>query len=695
MILFKDFETTFQINEKGQTDPSPYDNRNYLVSVGFAKDLEEVKYWFFKHNDLEINRDFNHLKFIHSELQKILNETTLLIAHNIKFELAWLQAIGLKYEGKVADTMIREYVLAKGQKLGVSLEDSCIRNNVEHKKSSLVEEYLKNKIGFEAIPIKIVEEYGIADVISCRSLYFNQLKRLEENPHLWPTINLMEEFCKCLTSIENNGIQINVDTLDELEEQYRKEYNELEIKLNVLSKEYMGSIDTNLNSPEQLSQLMYSRKVIDKHKWKDIFNLGTELRGSVIKPKRPPKMSSSIFINHVRTNTEILYKTIAEQCSECLGKGYTQRIKKDGSDFKRTSICSMCKGTGVIHISSKTIAGFRFIPLSEWDAASGGFSTSKETLDRLLLTAKGDAKEFLQALKRINAISTYLDTFIEGIRRALRENNILHHSFMQCVTATGRLSSRNPNFHNQPRGNTFPVRKCIVSRFPEGLILSGDAKQLEFRIAGELSGDEQIFKDVIANIDVHTATASHTGLSRQDSKPHTFAPVYGATANGKPPEIAKYYDYFNTRYTGLYEAQKQWSQIVLDNGGYFKLPSGREFFYPNTFRYNNGSISNSTIIKNYPVQAFATADIIPIYCINTWKLYREYNLKSLIINEVHDDVTVDVYPGELEIAAKLMMQAFNSIYEEAIKRWEYTIKMPLELELKVGTNWLEQKEYII
>lgn len=688
MITFLDFETTFQINEKKQTDPSPYDPRNYVVSAGWKSGSKDtgILYQFYKHNTARCT-DLTALTLD-------INETTLLVAFNAKFELAWLKALGIEYKGKIADPMIREYVLNKGQKFSVSLEESCKRNNVTLKKSELVQDYLKKGIGFEAMPWEIVQEYGSGDIESLKALYYNQIERLNAEPHLWPTVNLMEEFCRCLTDIEWNGIKIDVIELERLEKEYRTEFNELEIKLNTIIAQVMGDTKINLSSPEQLSQLLYSRKVIDKPKWKEVFNLGTEVRGSVVKPKRQTKMDKVSFVNYVRTLTTPIYKTRMEHCERCGGQGYSTKILQSGKEAKKPTRCISCMGLGYCYQALSDIGGFKFIPTEKDEVSVGGFGVSKECIEKLHSSATGIAKEFIEYLKRYGAISIYLETFIDGIRRAVRDDGLLHHSFMQCVTATGRLSSRYPNFHNQPRGNTFPVRRAIVSRWEGGLILSGDAKQLEFRIAGELSGDKQIFEDVTAGIDVHSATAKWTGLSRQDSKPHTFAPVYGAVPEGKPEHIAAYYSYFQKHYRELAEAHILWANTVLSSGGCFRLPSGREFYYPNTVRYKNGTISNSTIIKNYPVQGFATADIIPIYCINTWKLFIQYGLKSLLINEVHDDVTADVYPGELEIAAKLMVQAFHSIYEEAEKRWNYKIKMPLEVELKVGPNWLDQKEYI-
>lgn len=691
MILFLDFETTFQRDEKRRTDPSPYNPANYLVSAGIDTDdlIPSNEYYFFSHTNCAPT------KLAKGRLQSFLDNATLLVAHNAKFELAWLRAAGFVYSGPIADTMIREYILSKGRKLSVSLEASCERHGVTHKKKELVDAYLKQGIGLEAIPWEIVQEYGEGDVQSLKELYYSQLDLLDgPEKHLWPTVNLMEEFCSTLSSIEDNGIAIDIPELDRLEKEFNEELVELKADLQKIVYQVMGDTPINLDSPQQLSELIYSRKVIDKDAWKRIFNLGSEIRGSVLKPKYKPRMKTREFVDYVKLYTLPLYKTVAEHCISCDNKGSIQRYRVDGiTPYVRRSICASCNGSGYVFKSLNEIAGLRFVPNGPEDVAAGGFSTDKTTLDRLAHNANGIAKEFVEKSRRINAVSNYIDTVIAGIRRGIRQGNILHTSFMQCVTATGRLSSRDPNFQNLPRANTFPVRKAIISRFKGGTILSGDFKTLEFRVAGELSGDKQIFSDIINNIDIHTETSKVISLNRQDSKPHTFAPVYGAVAHGKAENIGKYYNFFMDKYKGLSEWHTTMGEEILNNGGYYRLPSGREYHYENVKRKFNGQITNSTIFKNYPVQGFATADLAVIACVKAQSLFVLNKLQSLIILTVHDDITADIFPGEEEIAAKLLAQAMSCLKEECIRRYKYELKMPIDAEYKIGPNWLEQKEF--
>ena len=168
-------------------------------------------------------------------------------------------------------------------------------------------------------------------------------------------------------------------------------------------------------------------------------------------------------------------------------------------------------------------------PRSVYDVAESGFRTDRITLNKIAGEAEGEFREFIDAILRHNAISTYLNTFVEGLQNFTNENELLHPKFMQAVTATGRLSSRDPNFQNHPRGGTFPIRKVIQSRFEGGQILEVDFAQLEFRTAVYLAQDKQGMEDIKNKIDVHQYTAEIIGVSRQEAKAHPFKPLYGGT----------------------------------------------------------------------------------------------------------------------------------------------------------------------
>ena len=269
-----------------------------------------------------------------------------------------------------------------------------------------------------------------------------------------------------------------------------------------------------------------------------MFNIGHEMRGATKKIKMRKPMSKTNFAAAIRNNTQIIRKTTGYQCGTCEGEGRLRFKLKNGQLGKANRLCKNCNATGVVYSQSNQVAGLRIVPRNTKDVAQAGFKTDKTTLEGMLSSLKGESKEFVELYVRYSALRTYLSTFVEGMENNIDENNFIHPEFMQCITATGRLSSRNPNFQNMPRGSTFRIRKVVESRFEGGSIVEGDYSQLEFRVAGFLADDSQIYKDVREGVDVHSYTASVIGCDRQTAKADTFKPLYGGTTG--TPEQQKY-----------------------------------------------------------------------------------------------------------------------------------------------------------
>lgn len=504
--------------------------------------------------------------------------------------------------------------------------------------------------------------------------------------NLKPTLLLSLEMTNVLAHIEQNGIKINKNTLTEIRNEYEQELFTLERRLNILAANSMGDTPVNLDSPDDRSMILYSCKVRDKRKWADIFNLGHEMRGATKKPKMRRRMSRAEFNRHVLNETDVMYKTVGSQCSDCSGKGRFNPLKKDGTIGKAVRICKTCDGKGVKYTRTPEIAGFKILPRDTFDTASGGFKTDKETLEDLSLTLRGDAREFAQSYIRYSALRTYLRSFVDGMENNMDGNGFIHTEFMQCVTATGRLSSRNPNFQNMPRGTTFAIRRAIESRFDGGSILEGDYAQLEFRVAGFLAQDDAIRTDVEIGTDVHTYTASVIGCTRQEAKAHTFKPLYGGVSGTDDQQ--RYYRAFKDKYKGVTE----WHKVLQKDAVTKKeitLPSGRIYAFPDAKWTEWGTATNRTAICNYPVQGFATADLLPMALVKLHQDMIDKSMKSLICNTVHDSIVIDVYPGEEQMCIETMAAAMLCLPQETERRYDISYDMPVGIELKMGTNWLD------
>lgn len=162
--------------------------------------------------------------------------------------------------------------------------------------------------------------------------------------------------------------------------------------------------------------------------------------------------------------------------------------------------------------------------------------------------------------------------------------------------------------------------------------------------------------------------------------------MYGGTS-GTVAEQA-YYKAFAEKYAGV----TQWHQRLLREAVSYRvitIPSGRQYAFPHAKRNPWGGVTNATQIKNFPVQGFATADIVPCAVIRIWRELRKAGLRSVLINTVHDSICADVYPGELEQVARIMRECMIGVKDELKRRYNYDMKLALETELKEGPNWLD------
>lgn len=710
-ILILDVENSVQrtkeIDEDGKEkeviDNSPFNPLNRLVNVHWRKlelELDDIDR--FKFDDLRSRiGDDNHSIFYHNEhsvpdspdqLQEALDWADIIVGHNIKYDILWLTESGFTVPDRVLDTMINEYIFARGVRRLLSLESTAIRYDVTHKKGALIAQYWNDGTGFEAMPLSDVLEYTEADVLSCAEILIKQLQLLQEseNTTLNNIVDLMSENLLFLVEIERNGIKINLERLNEVEAEYKAEHDKIVVELEQIARDVMGDTPISLTSPKDISTLVYSREIVNRDEHMEIFGISNDW---------PTYMTDAQFAAAVRKTTRIVRKTQAKHCIECDGRGWIQKVKKDGAPHKNTNQCKVCKGRGFILVVLKPIAGLRLSPEIPLDASANGFAVSKLQIDRLLAQAhaKGNlqAVAFLNGKKRLNAINTYLNSFVNGIRRWTRADGLLHPNFNQHVARTGRLSSSNPNFQNQPKGKKFPVRDCIVSRFEGGSIIECDFSGLEFRVAGDLSRDPQIIGDILAGKDIHRQTGSIvyqtdpeniTKDQRDGVKPHTFAPLYGAQGKNQPEHIRRYYEEFFNIYERHGEWQIEQMEAVLANG-LVRTPSGREYKFPGTRRIGENKTTNATQIVNWPVQGFATGDIVPLACIRALRKWRELKPKSLLILTVHDSIVADTYPGEEKLVYDILHWATTGCPDEMEDRWNYTMAIPLASEQAKGPDW--------
>ena len=680
MILTLDVENTVT-KRNGKMHLDPFEPDNTLVMVGMLDDHMNETIVTFDHAEQQPTTDGRRI------VQDALDSTRLLVAHNAPHDLVWLWESGFTYDGDIFDTMLGEYVLQRGQKEALSLEACAERYELDTKKQDTLKEYFKQGLSTRDIPHAELTEYLSHDLHATQQLFNRLQTKYEECSSLEPTITLTNQLAIHLARIYQRGFQVDMDALMKVRDEFEHERNVLTIALEEQVADLMGDRPINLNSPEQKSWVIYSRRPHDKKVWADLFD---------------ERMPDTEYRSTVRLHSERLYKQKAHQCRECYGTGQVRKVKKDGTPFARTNRCTACNAAGFVYTDTTTLAGLKFSPPTAKWVSSNGFGTDKGNLLYLegIARSKGmkEAELFLQNLRRLSAVETYLSSFVEGIATHVKNDGRLHVRLLQHRTGTGRLSGADPNMQNMPRGGTFPVKRVFTSRWEGGQIMEADMAQLEFRVAAFLAQDKTAIEEVSTGFDVHAYTAqviSDAGqpMSRQEAKAHTFAPLYGASGFGRSQAEATYYQQFTTKYSGIAKWHEALAKEAL-NTGKITTPSGREFAFPDVVRRRFGGVTFFTQIKNYPVQSFATADIVPISLIYIDRLLTANRLHSCVVNSVHDSVVIDVHPDEKDRVLKVISAANDKLISIVNRKWNIDFNVPLLLEAKIGPNWLDVKDVI-
>ena len=267
------------------------------------------------------------------------------------------------------------------------------------------------------------------------------------------------------------------------------------------------------------------------------------------------------------------------------------------------------------------------------------------------------------------------------------------------MTATGRLSSGEPNLQNIPvrSDEGRALRKVFVSAFKDGLICSADYSQIELRLLAAFSGDEKLINAFNSGLDIHAMTASEifgvpydqvdSGM-RRDAKAINFGIVYGISDFGlsqnigiKRSDAKKYIEMYFERYPKIDEYLKGNVGFAKENG-FAKTLFGRIRAIPeiNSNNYNLRTFGER-VAMNMPLQGSAS-DIIKLAMIKIAELFESKGLKSKIIVQVHDELVVDVYPGELEDVKEILKSGMENVVDLSVK---------LDVNIEYGKTWYDAK----
>ena len=673
MKLTLDVENT-TTKRDGKLHLDPFEPTNKLIMVGCLEDNGQQHLF---------NMDVPDGIY----LQEVLDRATILIGHNIAYDLMWLWECGYKYDGAVFDTMLAEYIIQRGIKQPLSLEACAERYELETQKKDTLKHYFAQGVGVDGIPRDELKEYLSADLKATQQLSDKLYKKLNtvEYAKLMDSVILTNKVSVCLAKIYKNGFSVDKNKLTQVKQEFEQEKNQIEGRLKEQVVQLMGDTPINLSSPEQMSWVIYSRKPKDKVMWANSFT---------------PYMSEKDYKQTIKENSDVVYKTTAIQCDTCDGVGKIRKVRKNGIPYANPNNCGDCNSNGYKFKPTNSIAGLKFTPPNAKWVSANGFTVNKTNLVILQNIAKKNnltnAVQFLEDLQRLSALETYLSSFVDGINTYTKPDGKLHVRLLQHRTATGRFSGADPNMQNMPRGGTFPVKKVFVSRWEGGKILEADFAQLEFRTAAYLSQDKIAMKEIEDGFDVHSYTArviSDAGqkTTRQEAKAHTFAPLYGATGFGRTNAEAQYYKMFTKKYKEIALWHSKLAQEAISTGK-ITTPSGRQFSFPDVERNVYGKVSHFTQIKNYPVQSFATADVVPVVLLEIEK--RLQDAQSCIVNTVHDSIVIDVHPDEENLVVYTLKNINSSLRDIINTQFGINFNVPLQLDMKIGNNWLDTKDVV-
>ena len=663
----------------GKNHIDPFEPGNTLTQVGMLNvdNVEDECIVTLDHNEHQDTSGAGRRM-----VQALLDMTELLIMHNAQHDLMWLWECGFKYEGKIYDTMLAEYILLRGQKQPLSLEACAERRNLSVQKDDTLKRYFKEGYNTNEIPLSDLSFYLRHDLHTTRELFCSIESDYADpaSTSLHRVRDVTFDTCKTLTRLYCSGIKVDRTELNRVREEFERERASIEDRLQRQVKELMGDTPINLNSPEQMSQVVFSRRIHDKKDWAGLFEYTN---------------TPQEFKDAVAANSSPIYRTKAFTCPTCEGQGKTYKLKKDGTKYARPNKCKDCDARGFQLKQTQQVAGLRFnAPSKKWVSANG-FSTGKDNLDALASAARNNnmdsAVAFLGDLKRLSAVSSYLSAFVEGIEVYTKSDDFLHVGLTQHITATGRFSGRNPNMQNMPRGGTFPVKRVFVSRFDNGYIMEADFAQLEFRTAAFLAQDKTAMAEIESGFDVHSYTAkiitdAGQQTSRQEAKAHTFAPLFGATGYGRSKAEQAYYEHFTEKYEGI----AAWHQKLASEALRFNKitnVSGRQYAFPDIQRRANGGVTHFTTLKNYPVQGFATGDCVPVVLNEMDRRLRD--MKSCLVNTVHDSVVVDIHPDEKDQVLQIVDDLNKGLTDLVEEVYDVRMNVPLLLEASIGPNWLD------
>ncbi len=490
--------------------------------------------------------------------------------------------------------------------------------------------------------------------------------------------NVIMDLSVCSYIINPSEDNYNFDSLSlEYLGEYQRPIDEILLKgkskksINTLSfEEKFGLIATINNVYYRVSEML-SKRIIDEEKGHLLFDIEMPLSFVLYEMEKEGisvnKEKLQEFSEKLKISIEELEKKIIELA---------------GEEFNINSPSQL----GVIL--------FEKIGLVATKKTKTGYSTRNEVLEKLV-----DSHPIIKQIIEYRTLTKLKSTYADGLLSVISLDNKIHSTFNQTVTATGRISSTEPNLQNIPTRTALgrELRKVFVPKSEEYVFLDADYNQIELRVLAHLSGDETLIDAFNNNVDIHRLTASEvfktpfdevTSLQRSNAKAVNFGIVYGMGAYSLSQDLSitrKEAERYIEGYFNKYPKVKEYLEGLISSAresGYAKtlFNRTRNIKDINDKNFNLRSFAER-IAMNMPIQG-TSADIIKIAMVNVDKKLKENGLDAKIILQVHDELLLEVNKKDIEKTTEILI----SEMENATK-----LLVPLLVSVSDGNDWYSLK----
>ncbi|MDO4286836.1 MAG: DNA polymerase I [Eubacteriales bacterium] len=322
-----------------------------------------------------------------------------------------------------------------------------------------------------------------------------------------------------------------------------------------------------------------------------------------------------------------------------------------------------------------------------------GYSTNIDVLDALkgYHPLPGMVIEYRQLTK-------LRSTYVDGMLKAIGEDGRIHSTFQQMVTATGRLSSTDPNLQNIPVRTELgsELRHMFMAK-PGYVLVDADYSQIELRVLADIADDETMIAAFNSDVDIHAVTASQvfrvpledvTPQMRRSSKAVNFGIVYGISGFSLANDIGvtvKQASQYISNYLEVYHGVRDYMERIKEQAkeqGYVSTAFGRKRWLPELKSKNNNIRKlGERMALNTPIQGTA-ADIIKIAMVRVYRRLKAENMRSRLILQVHDELILETPEDEIELAKRVLKEEMEAAC---------TLKAPLTVEAACGHDWYAAK----